>query len=130
MRQDACPGGSRIIYGQWIQESGDSSFPETWPRRRPAGPPNPWCSWALTVSAETDRDRPANKKSLLLNAKGLSSYPARVSPAAENTGQNRGGDENTTESTTPAAMVSECIREHLDDAQLDDLLEQLRVRST
>ena len=41
--------------------------------------------------------------------------------------QTDAGIENTTESSTePAALFADCMRQHLDDEQLQELLRQLR----
>lgn len=41
------------------------------------------------------------------------SYPTRVSPDAENAGYFVGDAENTTESTTSARMIADCIADQL-----------------
>ncbi|QEF98786.1 hypothetical protein Mal15_28420 [Stieleria maiorica] len=54
------------------------------------------------------------------------SYPARVSPTAENTGRNKSSGKSTPESTPqPAELFAECIRDHLSDAEMADLLTSL-----
>jgi hypothetical protein len=54
------------------------------------------------------------------------SYPARVSPAAKNTGRNETAAA-TTPKTTPnsATMFAECMRTHLIDEQIHELIERL-----
>ncbi len=56
--------------------------------------------------------------------------PRQDFPDAGIAGVFEGDDESTTKSTTSAAMFGECIRDHLDDAQLAELLEHLGVRAS
>ncbi|EMI55838.1 hypothetical protein RSSM_02731 [Rhodopirellula sallentina SM41] len=56
--------------------------------------------------------------------------PRQDFPDAGITGVFEGDDESTTKSTTPAAMFAECIRDHLDDTELAELLTRLQVATT
>jgi len=49
-----------------------------------------------------------------------------LEPDRENTGFATGEHESTTKFTTPAAMFGECVRDHLSDAQLAELVAMLQ----
>ena len=53
--------------------------------------------------------------------------PRQDFPDAEIAGVFSSDDENTTKSTTSASMFAECIYDHLDDAQLAELLSRLEL---
>ena len=54
------------------------------------------------------------------------SYPARVSPTAENTGRNETAAATTPKTTpNPATMFVQCIRAHLTDDQILELIDRL-----
>jgi hypothetical protein len=54
------------------------------------------------------------------------SYPAGASPTAENTRRNGTAGESTPKTTPhPAEAFAGCIRDHLDDAQLAELVQEL-----
>lgn len=55
-----------------------------------------------------------------------SSSPARVSPTLENAGLSAAGFESTPESTPrPAELLAACLRQHLTDEQVGELLTML-----
>ncbi len=68
-----------------------------------------------------------NKKPPFPREKRLKCTPARTSPTQQNIGPNETSSESTPKSTPqPAEMFAECIREHLADEHLAELLHALQ----
>lgn len=64
---------------------------------------------------------------LLTSSHHQEELPRQDFPDAEIAGVFSSDDENTTKSTTSASMFAECIYDHLDDAQLAELLSRLEM---